>query len=427
MNTISSIILTILVILILFVPRKFAVISIIVGVLFLTQNKPLELFGINLYTVRFLELAGFCRILVRREFDFTQMKQMDKCFIVFYSFLILIHSIFSTEINLYQISPAIDAFLCYFIFRGLIKSFYDVRYLLNALLILFPIFIILVSIESITGNNPFFIVGGTERAILFREGRPRCIGSFRHPVLLGTLGASFLPLYIALFFNKVNRLRSLFGISFCMWIVWLSNSGGPIASVAIGLVGWLFWFMRRKMYIIRRVLSGFIVVIGMGMNAPIWYLTDRVSLFTGGDGWHRSYLMDIAFRNIDKWWLCGMPISATSDWFPYVIYTGTADIINQYILYGLTAGLGAIGLFIILLVNAFKSIGNALSFISSRSRTAHQDEYIFWGLGVALVVHAINFFGVTYFDQFYVIWFMQLAMIAGGYELAEINARAEIA
>jgi hypothetical protein len=33
-------------------------------------------------------------------------------------------------------------------------------------------------------------------------------------------------------------------------------------------------------------------------------------------------------------------------------------------------------------------------------------------LGAVLTVHIINWFGIAYFDQMYVIWFMQLAAVS---------------
>ena len=39
-------------------------------------------------------------------------------------------------------------------------------------------------------------------------------------------------------------------------------------------------------------------------------------------------------------------------------------------------------------------------------------KYFLWGLGVMLSVHIVNWINVSYFDQFRVIWFLQLAIIS---------------
>jgi hypothetical protein len=89
-----------------------------------------------------------------------------------------------------------------------------------------------------------------------------------------------------------------------------------------------------------------------------------------------------------------------------------ADITNQYISFGVAAGLGAIALFILLLTRAFSNLGKALAAVRSSSHRPSEDEFLLWGLGVMLVIHIVDWFGITYFDQMYVIWFMQLATIS---------------
>jgi hypothetical protein len=153
---------------------------------------------------------------------------------------------------------------------------------------------------------------------------------------------------------------------------------------------------------------------GLIMKAPIWYLVAKVSSFSGGDGWHRSYLMDISFQNISLWWLAGMDLKLTANWFPYQIEaTGAADITNEFLAFGLDAGIVSMALFIFLLVRVFQAIGQALNVVRSAGGEAKEAEYLLWGLGCTLVVHISTWLGITYnFDQSYVIWFMQLAAIS---------------
>ena len=74
------------------------------------------------------------------------------------------------------------------------------------------------------------------------------------------------------------------------------------------------------------------------MRDPIWYLPSKMSALIGGGGWHRSYLMDQAIRHIDQWWLAGMPLDLTVNWFPYLVH-GAADMTNVYIGFGVDGGL----------------------------------------------------------------------------------------
>ena len=198
-----------------------------------------------------------------------------------------------------------------------------------------------------------------------------------------------------------------------------------MTCVAIGLVGWILWALRDKMFAVRRAILAILLLLVVFMKAPIWYLPAKVSDLTGGGGWHRSYLVEQAVNHIGNWWLVGMPISQTAGWFPYDLgATGGADITNMYLGFGLTAGLAAIGLFIFVLILSFRALGRALAAIRDASPISKQSELLLWGLGVALTMHVLNFISVTYFDQLYVVWFMTLAAVSG---LSQGNADEDMA
>jgi hypothetical protein len=170
--------------------------------------------------------------------------------------------------------------------------------------------------------------------------------------------------------------------------------------------------MRTKMRIIRRGMLGSLILFALVMKAPVWYLPAKFGFLTGGDAWHRSYLMDVAVRNIGKWWVWGMPVAQTADWFPFTLASSDqADITNQFLGFGLAGGLLAIIFFILLLVKCFKSLGKAMRIARAGFSKPAETELLLWGLGVMLAVHIVNWFGISYFDQTYVIWFMQLAAI----------------
>lgn len=411
MNNVGASILIVTLVVVLFAPRRWALLGMIAGVLYITQGQKIEVFGFNMFANRFLEMAGFVRVMIRREFSFHGLNKIDRALLLVYCYTTIVYLIRSSEPAAYQIGLAIDAILSYFCFRGLIGSMEDFRWFLRSFIFLLGPYLVLVSIERLTGHNPFDFMGVPGH--LFREGSVRCIGSFRHPILLGTLGASFLPLYVGLASAKADLVRALVGISLCLGIVVLSNSGGPLSSAAVVLVGWLFWFLRRKMFLIRGSLVVLVLLLALFMKAPIWYLPAKVSTIAGGDGWHRSHLLDMAIKDFDKWWLAGMSIKETKGWFPYILeITGGADMTNHFLSFGISAGFGAILLVILLLARSFQSLGRAIRVVRPTFQGTVETEPILWGLGVMLSMHIFNWFGVSYFDQFYVVWFMQFAVIS---------------
>jgi hypothetical protein len=165
------------------------------------------------------------------------------------------------------------------------------------------------------------------------------------------------------------------------------------------------------MHLFRRGFVAFIILAAMMMKAPVWYLIARASELTGGDGWHRAFLIDTSVQHLSRWWVAGLPMVETINWFPYAFDTG-ADITNTFISFGLNAGIGAMAMLIFLLVCAYKTLSRALEVVRLGSPEPGSTELLLWGMGAMLATHIVNWFGITYFDQSYVMWFMQLAAIS---------------
>jgi hypothetical protein len=194
-------------------------------------------------------------------------------------------------------------------------------------------------------------------------------------------------------------------------IVAFSHSGGPTSVLAVAVAGWLLWPMRQKMKLFRRCFGALILLLALVMKAPVWYLLAKMSAITGGTGWHRSYLLEVSFNHLDQWWLAGMRVTNTAGWFPYnLISTEGTDFTNQYLVFGMEAGLLAIALFIYLIYCAFSRVGRALVWVR-QAPEVQGDEALLWALGVTLAAHVSNWLGISYFDQFNVLWLLQLAAL----------------
>ncbi len=410
MTALTLSILLILIAVVLASPRRWALLGMVAGVLYLTQNVAIELAGFNMFPIRFLEIAGFIRVMVRREFSLSNLNKMDRLLLLFYGYMTSVFLLRSNEGQAYQIGLAVDAVFCYITFRGLLEDMEELRFFLRRFVLLLVPYVVLLFIESHTSQNPFSALGGHIVETL-REGKPRCTGSFREYSLLGSLGASFLPLYCGLSFVKSDRKYAIAGILLSLSIVFFSNSGGPVAVVCFVILGWLLWRFRDRMSLVRRAGLAATIAVALVMRAPIWYLPTHFSF--GGDAWHRSFLIQTTINHLGEWWFWGMSLSKTSHWFEYSLaINGTADITNQFIAFGLDAGLMAIFLFVWILVRAFKNLGSKLAEVRLASPQSCEAEYLLWGLGVMLLGHIANFISITYFDQFYVIWFLQLAFIS---------------
>jgi hypothetical protein len=411
MDKYSFITLILLSLVVISAPRRGAMLALIFATLFLTQGAQIKIAGFTFFPTRILEVICFTRVLIRRELDFRHLHTIDRRVLCLYLFVAVVNGI-SPHRQLDTIARAGDALLCYFAFRGLITGMEDVRWLLRTLVILLVPFVFLLAVESFTHHNLFTLVGG-DKHVWVRGDRMRCFGSFRQPILLGSVGATFFPVYMALASERPQRSRFLIGALLCMAIVGFSNSGGPLSAFLASVAGLFLWQMRHRMYVLRRVVVVTIVLLMLVMKAPIFYVLARVSSVTGGGGWHRAHLMDEAWQTFSQWWLWGMPVLETRDWFAYYLKaTGGADLTNQFVVFGVAAGIGAVFLAVYLLVGTFRSLGNAMSLVRQKAGERTLDEKLLWSFGVVVGVHVINWLGISYFDQFLVIWCFHLAAIA---------------
>jgi hypothetical protein len=415
MNALGVAMTTTLAVVVLFGSKRAAALALLAGVLYLTQQQALNVAGFNLYAFRLLEIAALARLVARGE-RWANPSPIDKLVVALYGYTVLVYLVRSDEeAYAYQIGTAVDAFLCYFSFRVLVSTIDDYKWLLRGLSLLLVPYVALLVYETTTSRNLFAALGGVEliRAgdAWVREGRLRATGSFGHPSLMGTFGGVFLPLYVSACFSGERRLLMITGAISCLVVVWASNSGAPAACVVAAAVGWMLWPLRHNMALVRvAIVAGLLALVAL-MNAPVWYVLARFSSITGGGGHHRAALLDMALRNLDQWWLAGMPVLATARWLPYTnTNTGAVDMTNTFLAFGITAGLGAVLLLVAVLARAFSNLGTAMARLRE---TAHSssDEYLLWGLGVMVGVHLSNWFSITYWDQSNVVWFFHLALV----------------
>jgi hypothetical protein len=419
MNVLGVSILSALVVLVLLGPRRWALLGMVAGILYLTQGQFVAVGGFTLYPVRVLEVVALVRVIARREFPTDGLGRLGRALILLYVFSVGVFVLRSTEDVVYQIGAGVDAICLYAVFRSLVRNIEEFRWLLRVVALMLVPYACLVWMESLTFQNSFASVGGVEliRAgnLWIREGRLRAVGSFGHPSLLGTVGGAFLSLYIGLWFARpAERMYAFLGATACLGIVGASNSGGPMICVVAAVVGWLLWPLRGAMHLVRRGLVAMLIVLPLVMNAPIWYVLARISDITGGDGHHRAVLLDVGFQHLDRWWFAGMPARETGRWLPYAnTNTGAVDMTNNFLSFGVNAGLGALFLLVALLTVAYSQLGRAMSTLRARAppNVERSAEPLYWGLGVMLSVHAFNWFGITYWDQTSAIWFLHLAAI----------------
>lgn len=409
----------VLIVLILLLPRRWAALAVISGVIYVTETLFLSISGVDFTPIRFIILAGFIRVIVRKEFSFSELNHIDKSLLIFSSVYLLVFT-FQLQFNpspssslMYRLGLFCDGIMSYFIFRGLLKDPGMLRQFLRDMVFLMLPFTLLIIMESITGKNFFSIMGGVPETPILREGYYRSQASFRHAITAGTFGATLVPLFIGLAFSATDRFRAVIGIILGLSITIASHSSGPLMALNSGIAAWMCWSFRENMQMVRWAIVGAFISLALVMKAPVWFILARISDVIGGDGWHRANLIDKFVNHFSDWWLMGMPMENTHDWAATFMPWGGVDVTNMYVSVGIGGGLISLVLFFWLFKNCFQSIGRVREEIGGNHPYDRQSEALLWGLGSALFSHAMNFIGVIYWDQSYVLWYMSVAVISG--------------
>jgi hypothetical protein len=392
-------------ILMLVLPRRWAPLPIVLMTCYMTFGQQVVAAGLHFTMLRLLVFVGCVRIVVRREFRRLEWLSLDSLMVAW----ILAGSVTYTllwgnaEALVNRLGWAYDALGLYFIFRFVLRDLRDVRHVCRIFAVaLLPLAAAMV-LEKLTGRNPFYVFGGVPEFTDVREGVLRCQGPFGHPILAGSFGAAWVPLFVGMWLQgRGQRLLAMLGIASAGLITVLAGSSGPVAAMGSGILGCAMWPFRNSMKAARWGVVVVLVFLQIVMKAPVWFLFARVNIFSGSTGWHRANLIDRTITNFPDWWLLG-----AKDTMSWGVWAG--DITNQFILQGVRGGIVTLVLFTSIVVICFATVGRATRMMEGQSRNA---QLLFWCTGATLFAHVISFMSVSYFDQNVVNWYLLLAITA---------------
>jgi hypothetical protein len=395
--------------------RASAVKALLAIAAFLPLGQQVVVLGIHVQFFRILMLIGYFRVISRGETRNFVMTTVDRLFIAWAvtgfvcGFLRKPAGLFGDEC----LGRFMNSCGVYFLVRFLTPDPAEIVEHVRFLAFIAIIMALAMAWEFATHHNLFSVFGGVPEITLQRDDsdRFRCQGSFRHPILAGTFGASLFPLMVGLWLaGGRDRKLALVAVICCLFSAVVAASSGAVMTCATALIGLALWPMRDRMHLLRRGIVAALIVAALTMKQPVWYLIARVSDLVGGGGWHRSYLIDQFVNHWNEWWIIGS--SYTAHWAPagivLVVDPNNMDITNHYIAQGLQGGLLRLGLFIAIIVSCFKIVGRA---VRGDAEPPLPRRFL-WAMGVTLCAHCTAFIAVSYFDQIEVFWFWLLAVIA---------------
>jgi hypothetical protein len=245
----------------------------------------------------------------------------------------------------------------------------------------------------------FGMLGGVRLYPELRNDHLRSTGVFQHTLTAGTIGGTLVPLFLLLWKRAKATWIALVGLAGCTLMTITSHSSTPLLAYAFSFLGLAFWPIRNNMRFVRWAIVIFLIVLNFTMKAPVWFVIAHVDLTGGSSGWHRAELIDQFFRHFKEWWLLG---TDNTDSWGFDMW----DAQNQYVQVGDQGGLLALVWFIAMISHCYKRLG-----LARKSAKSNSQKWGIWCLGATLLATCSGFFGVNYFDQSRVVWFLLLAII----------------
>jgi len=360
--------------------------------------------GMNLAILRILLLCVWARLFMRGEHRGLSFSPMDKSMLALCSLLMITETLL-TGAGGFIIGVAnhgLETLGTYFLCRILLQNREDMERAVVCLAAICTVLAGFMSVEYLTGRNWLSVLGAVQDYTQVREGRMRCAASFAMPITAGTFGAALLPLFVACWWQG-GKLKN-WAIPGCLASTVMSLAAGSASSIStylMAVLGLLMWPLRGHMQTVRRAIVGCLVALQLVMKAPVWALIAHLQIVPGSSSYHRFNLIDSFIRNIDSWWMYG--VTSTADWGWFM-----DDVANQFCIIAKHGGLLGLILFIRVIALGFREVGLTVREVGQDWATG----LFSWAFGVMLFAHITAFFGISYFDQTKVSWYLGLAMIA---------------
>jgi hypothetical protein len=396
------------ILLMLILPRRFVIVPFLLCMFLIPLGQQIYAGGIHWLAGRILILAGLLKVSISRltskdEFLADGYNSIDRAFLwcVLCESAGVILQYMQSQALVNQFGFLIDYLGAYFLLRSLIRDKKDIYTAIKTMAFLTVILGFFMVREQQTLHNAFGSLGGVQSVPDIREGKTRSQGVFQHALMAGTFGASLLPLFLLLGKNGKSKAIALIGIAGCTAMTITSQSSTPLLAYVGGLLVVCLWPIRKKMQMVRRGIVVVLLGLAMVMKAPVWFVIAHIDLTGGSSGYHRAELIDVFIKHFRDWWLIGTKDIGSWGFDMW-------DTQNQYVNVGETGGLVALVLFLCMISRCFARIGDTRKNVGA----GNSQIWFVWFLGATLFAHLVSFFGVNYFDQSKVNWFLLLAMIS---------------
>lgn len=389
-------------------PRRYAVVPLLLGAFLVPSGAMVVLAGAHLQPVRILAIFGGLRLAVMRPASHEPRlaggwNNIDTAFLACsltraaaFCFQFLT---FAAVVN--QAGNLLATLGIYFILRQLIRDEQDIATAIKAMIVVASVSSASMLWEELRLQNLFgIVIGGVTNAPAVRVGRIRAQGPFQSSILAGAVGATLLPLCLWLWKTGKSQISAVLGVFSATAMTFMAASSTPVMAYFGVLIALCFWPIRRFMKAVRWTIVLVLITLHLVMKAPVWYLIAHVHVIGGSTSYDRAALIDTCIKHFWDWWLIGSHDTGNWGWSMW-------DLSNQFVAVAETGGLFALICFIAVISRSYARLGNARRAIEGNKRA----EWCLWFLGAAIFAHIMAYFGVSYFDQTQVAWYLLVAII----------------
>jgi hypothetical protein len=390
-------------VLILVLPRRLAVIPLLLAATYTTRNPIVSLGPANLSVLRVLVLFGILRVIVRRERLSNGVNAIDR-WLVIWAVLLIGTSVFHTaDAWTFRLGMVLGELGTYFLLRVFVRDPDDVRSLFRTIGIALAPLAALMLFEKATARN-FFAIMGAVPDVIVREGHVRATGPFGHAIMAGTVGALCVPMALTLW--RTSRLSALVGFWTAAAISFASTSSTTIMMVLYVFFALGLWRFRSSLRLIRWSCVAALFALQMVMHDPVYFLMARIDITGGSTGYYRSQLVRSSLEHLNEWWLAGTDY--TRHWMGTGITANNsqADLVNHFLAMGVMGGLPLMLVFIWVLRSTFHQVGQQL--VDSQTP---QNQFLAWTLGSMLFAEAMGFWAFSPYDQSVVFLYLIFASV----------------
>jgi len=185
--------------LLIFLPRKYAIIPLLSGAFLICLGSQLYVVGVHWLALRLLILVGLLRMVLSRPGDGEAKSRfsggfddLDKLFLVciLTQAVCMVLLFRQTQVLINQFGFLLDFLGGYFLVRFLIRDESDIYRALKCLATLSVLLAIGMTLEQVQLRNYFGWFAGFAQSPEIREGKIRSQGVFQHSIPAGTVGAT---------------------------------------------------------------------------------------------------------------------------------------------------------------------------------------------------------------------------------------------